>query len=318
MTVNLAGVGLATILPIPINSPKTIYSLPQELQDKIFSFLTQEDLEAAVLVNRRSNISVNVASNFNEPAEIKNFISVLIQQLNAGIFPDQKEMLSKILHDITPQKCVILRLLKEYIFGVKKRLINVIKTLDTETANHLRDHAHLPVPHFFENIFELAAFERQIDQAHLIPNVRERGYRLCDISRALADAGSINRALAVATSIPDENTKWSAFSGIVSALTQAGDIDRALALANSILYEFQRCFALRSISRVLTDAGNIDRALAVATSIPKEDIRKYPLYDIFDVLKQAGDIDRALAVATLIPDEKMREDAFQDIKALTF
>jgi len=209
MTVKLEGVGSETILPIAIGSPKTIHSLPQELLEQIFSLLSKEDLQAAALVNRGISSSVIAAASFNEPTEIKNFISVLIQRLSAEIFPGQRETLLEILHNVTPPNFVNLRLLKGDILGVKAQLINVIRTLDTETANNLRDHVHLP--HFFENIFELSAFERQIDRAIAvatsIPNENERGYALRDISRALTQAGNIDRAIAVATSIPNENER---------------------------------------------------------------------------------------------------------------
>jgi len=214
MTVKLEGVGSETILPIAIGSPKTIHSLPQEVLEQIFSLLSKEDLQAAALVNRGISGSVKAAANFNEPAEIKNFISVLIQQLSAEIFPGQRARLLEILHNVTPQNFVNLLLLKGYILDVKAQLINVIRTLDTETANNLRDHVHLP--HFFENIFELAAFERQIDQANLIPNEYERGFALRDISKALTQAGNIDRAIAVATSIPNENERGYALRDISS------------------------------------------------------------------------------------------------------
>jgi hypothetical protein len=40
---------------------------------------------------------------------------------------------------------------------VKSQSIDVIKTLNEETANGLREDVH--PPHFLEDIFELAAFE---------------------------------------------------------------------------------------------------------------------------------------------------------------
>ena len=289
--------------------------LPQELFDEIFSYLGKNDMQAAACVNRSLRGRIQEVANYNELASIKKFILVLIQKLNAEIFAVQRGLLVGISQNITFQEFKILRLLKEYILQVKVQLIEVIKTLDEETSNDLKP--HLQFPHFMENIFELAKFERRIDVANLLPNVFLRAHSLENISLSLAYAGNIDRAIIVAQSIPREFNGESSLVDISLSLIRAGNIDGAIIVAQSIASEFVRRRSLGNISKALAHAGNIDRAIIVAQSILDEIVGNRALGDISRALIQAGNIDGAIHVAQSIPDEHQRRDALNISRDLT-
>ncbi len=361
-------------------------SSENELQH-ILPYLTTEELQNIAYLNKSISSRVAAAAKFSEIAIIKNFICVLIQELNEERFSEQRETLVKILDNVTAQNSakrrkllkildnatnqnsekrrtllnilddvtaqnseqretllkildnviaqnsekigVLLEFLdnatvhnseqiemvleisennltnlKGYIFNVKGKLINVINTLDTETAEDLPNNVRFPS--FCEDIFALAALERQIDEAHLNLDENERWDALGDISLDLARAGNIGRAIAVARSIPDEYKKGRALKEISLSLdlTRAVNIGRAIDLAESILSENVRGSALKGISQALTITDNIDRAIDVAERIPDKMVRAHAIWEIGQVLTKAGNIGEAIA-AKLISGKNM-------------
>ncbi len=242
-TVKIEIANSGTIQPVVRTAPP-IGSLPKELIKQIFSFLNQRDLQAVASVNQTMKTSAITAANDSELSSIKNFIQSLIQNLNVETFPVEKNLLTEISQNITPQNNLLL--LKGYILDVKNQLINVIKTLDTPTANNLRD--QIQPPKSMEDIFKLSAIERRIDEANLIPDELESVYALRAIAQALVRAGNINRAIAVATSIPNEIVRGWALQDIAKALTQAGNINRAITVATLIPDQDTRERYLRILS----------------------------------------------------------------------
>ncbi|HSX38949.1 MAG TPA: hypothetical protein VLE95_09060 [Chlamydiales bacterium] len=323
----------------------TLTQCSSDIQKHILSYLEKESLQAASCVTKDMSQKAITVANMNEPALIKNFIHVLISGLDAERFSKEIEILLEISHNITSQKCANLLTLRPYILPVRRQLINVIKTLDPETIENLKNSAHLPS--FFEKIFILVALERQIE-ANRNPNAHERTRVLRNISKAIAQAGDIDRAIDVATSLPNEQSEF-ALRDISIVLAQEGNIDRAIAIARSIpivlsettlrdissilvgVGDIDRAiavatlipspwseFTLRDISRILAQEGNIDRAIAIATSIPNgNEQSEFALKDISLVLAQAGDIDRATAVANLIPRENVRKRAVSAISQVS-
>jgi hypothetical protein len=68
-------------LPKVVQS-RIIVRLPQELLNRIFSYLSKQDLQATSSVSKDISISIVAAANFNEPHAIKSFFQILIQKLN--------------------------------------------------------------------------------------------------------------------------------------------------------------------------------------------------------------------------------------------
>ncbi len=337
MSINLNSIKSETMKPTTINS------LPEELLEKIFSNLSEIDLQATACVNRDISRSVIAAANFSEPHSIRNFIQILIQRLHGEIFPGAREQLVRISHNIRFHHFVNLRLLKEDILEVKAKLINILKILDEKTLQNLSENIY--PPRFLEDIFELVPIEierdegisiyhearraaalrsistvlaqgnidRAIEVATSIPQKDIRGDGLSYISRALAQEGNIDRAIEVATLIPQKDIRGDGLSDISRVLVKGGNMDRAIEVATLIPQKNRRGCMFSYISRTLAEGGNIDRAIEVATLIPNEDIRGGRLSDISSTLAQGGNIDRAIEVATSISDEAIKEQALSHI-----
>lgn len=303
---------------VPPRPPFKIDGLPEEVLGKIFSYLRANDIQAVVWVNRSVSKCGTAAANFSELASIKNFIQVIMQRLNVERVSGQRALLVGIAQKIASRNFVNLQLLKGHILGVKVKLINVIRTLDDETAIDLRNHGnHVKRPNFLEDIVELATFERQIDAAKLIPDEIMKVVALEKICKALIGAGYINRAIAATKLIPAKIIRDNTLLYIARILMGAGNVDRAIAVAKSIPDEEKSRYALRRISEGLTLLGNIDKAIEVATSIPTEITRDAVLRYICRALIEAGEIDRAIVVAGLISVEATRDYMLGCIQAST-
>ena len=194
--------------------------------------------------------SVQEAANFNEPLSIKKFTNSVIENLNIELFSGQIESLHAIKENINTQNGLKLLELKGYILDLKQELINVIKTLNEESLNILIN--HVKPPHFLEDIFESAKFERMID-----------------------------RSLERATLIEDEIDRGNAFADICAHFILRGNFDRAMVVVESIPNGIRRGYTLRDISEaILVATGDIERATLVAKMIPDEMFRNNALSEL--------------------------------------
>lgn len=306
------------------DSPYKIDNLPQELLDQIFSYLGKIDLQSVVCVSGSISSSVKKAACINETNSMKNFIQIVIENLNVEFSIEQRELLKEIAENITAGNLENLRQLKEYVFWVKSKFVDVIKTLDVETIDYLNE--RVKPPHFFEGVFEsiilkkkqMAALERQIERANLNLHPYPRGITLWRLSTELIQIGNIERAIVVAQSISIVDLRGRALKNVSEALMQAGNIDRAILVAESISEIILRDQNLREISEFLTQTGNIDRALVVALSISIELKRGYALRNISSALIKDGYIDRALEITQSISNLNVRKYALQDIPSTSY
>jgi Tetratricopeptide repeat. len=259
------------------------------------------------------------AANLNELVSLKNFIKLLAEKLPVEInpeqpeqiveiYPEQKVKLLEIAQNIIDSGVPNLRELKARSLNVKSQLINILKTLNTETLTDLSTHAQSP--NFLENIVNLATFEREIDEAKLIESETRRYYSLARICRSIAQAGDFDRALEIASLIPNPDASHDAYSGISGVLQRAGDFDRAFEIASLIPGNYHRFLVCSNIAGALVRAGDFDRALKVASLIPDSYTRRYTRSHIARVLARTGDFDRALEIAKSIADKENKNNAF--------
>ena len=284
--------------------------MPQELLEIVFSDLSKYDLQALSSVSKSMRERVLEVANVNEPLSIRNFIKSIIQNLDEQLYSGQIELLVGIKKNIHIHQFKDLLQLKGYILDLKQQLIDVIKTLDEDFFN-----LDVQLPHFMEDIFELARFEKRIDNTYLIPNEYHRSSAFDYISKALTSAGNIDRALEIAGLITKGYVKDGAFIDIAISLTSAGNIDRALEIAGLITTKISRSDAFGIISRALTSAGNFDRALEIARLISDQCGRSGAFGIISIALASARNIDRAIEIAGLISDEYHRSRAFSVISS---
>ena len=281
-----------------------IERVPQELLEIVFSDLSKYDLQALSSVSKSMRERVLEVANVNEPLSIRNFIKSIIQNLDEQLYSGQIELLVEIKENIHIHEFKDLLQLKGYILDLKQQLIDVIKTLDEDFFN-----LDVQLPHFMEDIFELARFEKRIDNTYLIPNEYHRSSAFDYISKALTSAGNIDRALEIAGLITTKISRSDAFGIISRALTSAGNFDRALEIARLISDQCGRSGAFGIISIALASARNIDRAIEIAGLISDEYHRSRAFSVISSALNSAGNNERSSKKAGLIPNRNHRSSA---------
>ncbi|HSX38337.1 MAG TPA: hypothetical protein VLE95_05845, partial [Chlamydiales bacterium] len=229
---------------------------------------------------------------------IRTVISNFIDKIKSEQFPREREFLEQIkTTNISIKDIKSLPLVKKYILKMKMQLISVIKNLDVKIKDDLRD--QVPLPPCIKDIFELT-----------------ESMSFGDISKALAEAGDVERALEVAISIPDVDGQALAFGDISKTLAKAGDVERALEVAMLISdaafedISNRQELAFGDISIALAEAGDVERALEVAMLIPGVDRQESAFAGISTALAQAGNVGRAVEVARFISDVCSQEWAF--------
>jgi len=128
-----------------------------------------------------------------------------------------------------------------------------------------------------------------------------------------AAIGHLDRAEALARSIPDPDRQARALTGLAGTVAGAGDLDRAEALARSIPDPGQQAWMLAGLAGTVAGAGDLDRAEALARSIPDPYQQGRALADLAGAVAGAGDLDRAEALARSIPDPGWQAEALADL-----
>jgi Trypsin-like peptidase domain len=152
-----------------------------------------------------------------------------------------------------------------------------------------------------------------------------------DVAIAIAQAGDLDRAEAIARTLSDALAPWYYLSGrnrapalapLVAAMARAGDLDRAEALARDIHAQLDKAKALIELAIVAAQAGDLDRAEALVhvttdhvghkqalaglvtamswadDSISSTDGEAQALTGLVTAMARAGDSDRAHRLAS--------------------
>jgi hypothetical protein len=132
-----------------------------------------------------------------------------------------------------------------------------------------------------------------------------------DRARALAE-----QAEAAARETGASERRW-AFTNVIRAHVNAGSLDRAEAMAGSVTERGEQAELLTELARAVAGAGRLDRARALAERAEAvartiSDDHPETLTDIVPALGAAGDPDRAEAVAGLIAEPHRRAWALID------
>jgi tetratricopeptide (TPR) repeat protein len=235
--------------------------------------------------------------------KISRFVEDLLQNLDISRADqqDHKKSLEAISSNFSSQAFHSFEEIEEAVSSAREQFVNILKTWDEQKVNGLED--HLDLPDSFEDIFNLLAFERQIDEANLISNERVKGNTLRDISKVLASRGYFEKAIAVVEEISDEIFKSDVLRDIPKALTEAGKFAQATAVAKEIPNRWAKSHALQDISKALRKQGKLDDALSVAEEISDERVKATELRAICNILIQEGKLDQAIKTAkSMKPD----------------
>lgn len=95
---------------------------------------------------------------------------------------------------------------------------------------------------------------------------------LIDLMKALTATGELDRAEAIARSVPGPYREAEALVVLVEDLAAVGDIDRAEAVARSITHPDSQAQALIALVKAHIAAGDIDRAEDVVRSMTDEPV----------------------------------------------
>jgi Trypsin-like peptidase domain len=136
---------------------------------------------------------------------------------------------------------------------------------------------------------------------------------LSEIAQVVARTGDIDRAEAIAMTIPIDYYRSNALASLVPEIAAAGHIDRAQALAGSL--ENVRDQALAALVPVIAQAGDVPRAEALARTLDEAWARDQALAALVPVIAQAGDVPGAEALARTLENVRSGEDAGAQDKA---
>lgn len=148
--------------------------------------------------------------------------------------------------------------------------------------------------------------ERNVDEALAIAEAlepgRDRTLALVNVAHVLSERGEIDRALAIAEELPDDDprargARRDAVRRAGQAAIAADDDERAEALiAHAALSNSDRASLHTALAVRRAERGDIERAYAAAEAVPEAG-RAQALGRIGDVQLAAGDIEGALATA---------------------
>ncbi|MEX0653365.1 MAG: hypothetical protein WD534_11080 [Phycisphaeraceae bacterium] len=162
-----------------------------------------------------------------------------------------------------------------------------------------------------------AVAERDVDRAmafaHAMESDRERVTALVNVAQVLSDRGEIDRAVAIAEALPDDDprarrSRRDVMRRAAQAAIAADDDARAEALiSHAALYDSDRASLYTDLAVLRAERGDLERAYATAEAIPeagRPPIGRSPAFQrhqalsrIGEVQLAAGDIEAALATA---------------------
>ncbi|NBP16643.1 hypothetical protein EBU95_20005, partial [bacterium] len=234
---------------IPQEHTSTLCRLPKDTLHKIFSYLSTNEIQVVVLVNKHLCKNAIAAASFNEPELVKVFIRTSADRLRGfEVFHVQASQLNHIMSTMPPLFFLNLKEIKHFIFSVKSQLSLVLKSIPKESFDALLED-NKPSG-FIEDLEKLIDCERKIDAAFQIPDEDDRDMALericCD---DLIPLRNFDRAFKVAHLITnDQYYGERALRNISVALAKAGKFHQAIDLASQITDPYERDNTLSPIS----------------------------------------------------------------------
>ena len=163
--------------------------------------------------------------------------------------------------------------------------------------------------------FRLTALQAKIDEACRVSKEEDRSIALRGLPLAIARAGNIRVAFAVANYIPNQFLSWDARKDVFSHLVRIGNVNTVIKVVTSKPDRYRRCEALVDIARSLIRTGRINDVMIL---VLRAGLPDRGLQDISIALAKNGNFDRAIKVASSISGEYDRGVAILGIcNALT-
>lgn len=307
-------------------------SLPDELLERIFWFLSHREIQAVGQVCRRwrrrpismiNHYGVFLGQQLSKFPQVSSAKSEQLSKISLE-FPAAKRAIVEVLSDLEDE---VLQQLSEASKDRAKSLsmlpkLGSIKKQIT-ACNHVPDRYQEGNSQTLSEISKELAKMGEISWALKIANTMRLGEpkceALCEIASQLAKIGEIDQALELAGSMRIENQRFKALIEIYGQVVKRGEIDRATTFANSLSAGSFQKEVFGKICQQLTARGKEESATVIANGVADTYDRTSVLSEIASQLAKMGEIDRALAFADTIPNESAqgkfwgKSDAFSVI-----
>lgn len=303
---------------LPSSPAKKQTFIPRDPFGIAIRFLPTSERECVASANRRINAQVVEASRCGEVELMQNFIRSLIQ--NLGEEP-QKKLLQAILDDFLQnvnytQKFRNLSQIREQIdrLDMKTKLIEILKTLDSETINHLRGNTR-PID-AMKDLFQLSIVEKEIEEANKFPpNSVFRVQALEKIAIALVKGRYPEKAMEVALMIPTDMIGEDFAEEMMTSLVQTEQSDKAiLRLLELPTEESVKNDILLGFSMALILANQADKAIETILKISPDMITKDLIEEISSSIVETGQSDKAIQRLMEPPTEgKVKDMVIREI-----
>ncbi|MEU4763286.1 hypothetical protein AB0H12_08520 [Actinosynnema sp. NPDC023794] len=153
--------------------------------------------------------------------------------------------------------------------------------------------------------------------ANSIPGIHQRDHALLGVVQSVIGGGDLDRAIELTSTIRDAWHYGRALEAVVAALVDRGDLDAARELCGraetsfrSVRDPWQRDQVMASLVRCAVRTGEADRAEALVEAIESVPVRDQVWPAVVACLADR-DLDRAVAVARSIGDVGRRGDALR-------
>lgn len=301
-----------TLLENTHNLPGSLNNLHHKILENIGDYLNLKNFQQLLsLKHSWTNKIVDIT--INKEKSLQNFINFLGPQINemtekqAEIKTNHSLSLSGTepfrLEDESISKSMKGKQIKSEFLGIKKMLIKALKKLDKKDLEDLenlsKDHEG---PSFFEDLFELAKFYKEIDQV----DFEDRDHLDNIVTKlALVD---LEETLNFILKIPNDLRMCALFSKILNKLSM---IDEVMDVFQKLSYsEAKKNLLWTMFDRLIP--VNISKAMELAERITEPKEKPHPFWTISYSLIEI-DVDKAINYAERIPDIGYQADAFYRI-----
>lgn len=206
--------------------PKGINKLPPEIINLIISEnKNDQDLKSSSEVNRVWNKETIAIVNNEFPA-LQSFITDLFENIPMQCI-DQKNALidlkvTKILDSVNINE------IKSSLNKLKEQILNILKTLEKEDLESLKNDFKGKVPSTFSNAFDIAIIYQNLDES--LKNM-PRELAIKPVAYALAELGLFDKAVELLDTIPDRSRAYTSYSRVAETAGSSGNLfysDRSL------------------------------------------------------------------------------------------
>ncbi len=268
-------------------------TLPFEIIKNILFFLDDTTLQSAGTTCRRwSQASVGAAEE-KKLCLLKIFTRLWGKYLNKKNYGNQIKQLEAIDHDTTLYGSKNLAQVKSSFLKLTEKCAHILKNLKKTDLKALREPRVLskdqPVLVIYEEIVYLATLYKEIDEANAEPVEFLKSITLAGISRKLASAGRMDKAIEIAEKLSFEG-KWQIFFELSEILVKKGQIDKAIEIGKLIPKNAcEKTWAMVNICDALIRANQFDKAIELAT-IYLDEYHRLRIYNICITLKHRDQI----------------------------